>query len=153
MRHRSCHNLCLVLCLVIAIIILVGCDAVGGDNSEGSSKTGAIICEVFYRAGSGDALSPAPAILFQSGSDQQYLIFDDMTFNAGFQDDEFEGRALYIAITGVDESEEISRQLYQFDAGNPPENQFIGGHGFTGLQYVFSPGSTGKIFEYFCHIE
>jgi len=148
MRHR----MGLVFFLTLFFIPLVGCNTVGGGSSGDISKASTIICEVFYRAGPGDAMSPAPAIKFQSGSDQQYLVFDDMTFNAGFQDDEYEGRALYIAITGLDETDEISRQLYQFDAEDPPENQFIGGHGFTGLQYVFSPGSTGEI-QHFCSVE
>lgn len=148
MRHR----IYLVLFLFFAILPLVGCNVGEGGSGGGASTASAIHCEVFYRAGPGDALSPAPVITFQGGSDQKYLAFDDMTFNARFQDDEFEGRALYIAITGSDEVTEISRQLYQFDAENPPENQFIGGHGFTGLQYVFSPSSLGEM-QYFCSIE
>jgi hypothetical protein len=145
-------RICFVFFIVCAIFPLAGCNFSEGGNSGESPKAITIICEVFYRADPGEALSPAPVIKFPGGSDQKYLVFDDLTFNARVQDDEFEGRALYIAITGVDETKEISRQLYQFNAENPPENQFIGGHGFTGLQYLFSPFSSGEI-QYFCHIE
>jgi len=74
-----------------------------------------------------------------------------MGFQARFQDDQFEGRALSIAVTNLETGAEISRQLYQFDPQNPPENQFIGGHGFTGLHYVYHPGSEAEM-QYFCSV-
>jgi hypothetical protein len=133
-------------------MVLAGCSLGGSGVDLRSSKEFGITCEVFYRPDSGASLSPAPVIMFKSGSDHKYLVFDDMTFIARFQDDQFEGRALFIKVTGVDESLEFSRQMYQFDRENPPENQFIGNHGFTGLIYVFNPQTSSEM-QYYCNIQ
>ena len=74
-----------------------------------------------------------------------------MAFEAFYQDDEFEGRALSIVVVDLETGQEILRQLYQFDPQNPVENMFIGGHGFTGLNYVFHPGSNAEM-QYFCSV-
>ena len=75
-----------------------------------------------------------------------------MVFEAHFQDDEYEGRALSIAVIDLDKGSDISRQLYQFDRQNPVENQFVGGHGFTGLNYTFQPGTTAEM-QFFCSVQ
>jgi hypothetical protein len=137
---------------VLLVLMLAGCSMSGDGVDLRSSKEYGVTCEVFYRPAAGQALSPAPVIMFKSGSDHKYLVFDDMTFNARFQDDQYEGRALFLNVTGVHQSEEFSRQMYQFDGQNPPENQFIGGHGFTGLIYVFNPKTSSEM-QYFCNIE
>jgi hypothetical protein len=51
----------------------------------------------------------------------------------------------------LDTGAEISRQLFQFDPQNPLENQFIGGHGFTGLNYLFHPDSAAEM-QFFCGV-
>jgi hypothetical protein len=44
---------------------------------------------------------------------------------------------------------ELARGLYQLDPVGGLDDQFIGGHGFTGLAYVFHPDSGAEI-QYFC---
>jgi hypothetical protein len=92
-----------------------------------------INCTVFYRASAVDAFEE----------------FDDMSFNASFIDDGFEGRALATWIVNLESGEEIGRQLNQMDRENNLVNQFIGGHGFTGLLYFYHPTSPGEL-QYFC---
>ena len=77
---------------------------------------------------------------------------DELLFEAWFQDDEYEGRALSIVVVNIETDAEIIRQLYQFDSQNPVKNQFMGGHGFTGLNYVFKPKATDEI-QYYCSVE
>lgn len=138
------------LLIFILAVLLTACSGEG--NGIKINKEFTITCEVYYRHNQGDPLTPAPVLTFSEGSAQKYLVFDDMTFNARFQEDEYEGHALYVTITGIEETDEYSRQLYQFDSQNPPENQFVGGHGFTGLNYVYHPDSHSEM-QYYCLID
>jgi len=65
--------------------------------------------------------------------------------------DEFEGQSLSIAISNMQNQQELSRSLYQIDQAKGLANQFIGGHGFTGLIYVFHPSSDAEL-QYFCEV-
>jgi hypothetical protein len=135
---------------ILFIILIFGCSPFEPGESTTSGET--ITCEFFYRSSAGSSLEPALEITFQQGSEQKEHQFEDMAFHARFQDYQFEGRALSIAVTNLETGAEISRQLYQFDPQNPLENQFIGGHGFTGLQYVYHPDSEAEM-QYFCSVE
>ena len=137
---------------LIISIALVGCSTSNITAEAPSPVSRTIVCEVFYRSTSGQSLEPAPLISFSEGSDKETLTFDTMVFDAQFQDDEYEGRALSIAVTDLDTGSDITRQLYQFDQQNPVENQFVGGHGFTGLNYVFQPDSPAEM-QFFCSIQ
>jgi hypothetical protein len=117
-----------------------------------STTTDQIVCEVNYRKGGEQSFEPAPLIQFAGGTEMQSHAFDELLFEAWFQDDEFEGRALSVVVVNLENDQELIRQLYQFDAQNPVENQFVGGHGFTGLNYVFKPKATDEI-QYFCSIK
>jgi hypothetical protein len=97
-------------------------------------------------------LEPAPLITFAGGNDQKVHEFETMAFEARFQDDPHEGRALSIVITELESGDELTRQLFQFDHQNPVENQFIGGHGFTGLNYIFETDSTAEM-QFFCGLK
>jgi hypothetical protein len=39
--------------------------------------------------------------------------------------------------------------LYQLPLDSGPQNQFVGGHGFTGLNYSYAPGSTAEL-QFWC---
>jgi hypothetical protein len=138
-----------IIIIILTSITIASCGSTPTVSAPSTSGNHAIVCEVFYRGISGGPLETAPEIRFSNGNDQHTHTFDQLTFSAIYQDDEFEGRALSIVITNSDGGTEISRQLYQFDPQNPVENQFIGGHGFTGLNYVFLPESAAEI-QYFC---
>ena len=43
----------------------------------------------------------------------------------------------------------LSRTLYQLSRQQPLQNQFDGGHGFTGLVYVRAPTSAAEL-QYWC---
>ena len=137
---------------LIIIISFVGCSTSNITVEAPPQGSRTIVCEVFYRSTSGQSLQSAPPISFSEGSDSETLTFDTMVFEARFQDDEYEGRALSIAVTDLDTGNDITRQLYQFDSQNPVENQFVGGHGFTGLNYVFQPGSSPEM-QFFCRVQ
>ena len=138
--------------ILLAAVFLSGCTSNDAGSGGNSSDSNTIVCEVFYRPTPGGGLEAAPQITFSEGNDQKRQEFEDMSFEARFQDDQFEGRALSIAVTNLNTGAEISRQLYQFDPQNPLENQFVGGHGFTGLNYVFHPDLSAEM-QYFCSVK
>ncbi len=72
-----------------------------------------------------------------------------MEFSAQYLGDQFEGPSLSISVVALDTGDEIVRQLYQIDQQKGLVNQFIGGHGFTGLWSMFTTSSTAEL-QYFC---
>jgi hypothetical protein len=138
--------------LFLITFFIVGCTFTEKNSRVDSSGVIIVICEVFYRPTKSQSLEAAPQIAFTEGDEQMTHEFEDMAVEVRFQDDQFEGRALYIVVTNLDTGSEISRQLYQFGPENPTENQFIGGHGFTGLNYVFHPDSSAEM-QYFCSVK
>ena len=137
---------------LIIILAFAGCST-SNITAEGPSPgSRMIVCEVFYRSTPSQSLQSAPLISFTEGSDSETLTFETMVFEAHFQDDEYEGRALSIAVTDLDTGSNVTRQLYQFDQQNPIENQFVGGHGFTGLNYVFQPDTSAEM-QFFCSVQ
>ena len=138
--------------IYLLIIFIAGCSNSNFITEAPPPGGSTIVCEVFYRSTSGQSLQAAPLISFTKGSDSETLTFDTMVLEAHFQDDQYEGRALSIAVSDLDTGSEITRQLYQFDQQNPVENQFVGGHGFTGLNYVFQPDTPAEM-QFFCSIQ
>ncbi|MFC2082516.1 hypothetical protein ACFLSG_00550 [Candidatus Bipolaricaulota bacterium] len=53
------------------------------------------------------------------------------------------------SVTSLDGGDESVRQLYQMDRGKSPGKQFIGGHGFTDLIYVYHASSAAEL-QHFC---
>ena len=140
------------LTIVLIILGLIsGCTTTETGSGSQTSGASTLVCEVYYRPNAGQSLEAAQPMVFTQGNEQKTHDFENMNFEARFQDDQFEGRALSIAVTNRDTGDDISRQLYQIDPQNPVENQFIGGHGFTGLNYVFHPDSSAEM-QYFCLI-
>jgi hypothetical protein len=136
---------------LISVLLLSGCVASESESGSRSSEQIQITCEVFFRPSVGMPLEASPEISFEEGNERQSADFESLSFEAIFQDDPYEGRALKVNVTTLDQSKTVVSQLYQFDSQNPPVNQFVGGHGFTGLVYVFHPDSSAEM-QYFCNL-
>ena len=134
--------------LIGVTVLLVGCSPSPEEAGGQSIVPVSIDCRVFYRPSVTESLSESAITLTTSG-DHEIIEFDDMEFNAQYWDDQFEGRSLLISVASPDTGDEVVRQLYQMDRGKSLINQFIGGHGFTGLIYVYHPSSTAEL-QYFC---
>ena len=141
----------LIYTRILLLLSVLASSCTAGRNEASSTAGGEIVCEAFYRPTAGQGLEAASPVIFTGGNERQERRFEDMIFEASFQDDEFEGRALSIVVADLTAGQEIARQLYQFDPANPVANQFVGGHGFTGLVYVFHPTFSAEI-QYFCHV-
>jgi hypothetical protein len=133
------------------LVVITGCRPAETTFGDQAADDSTIVCEVFYRQGGEQAFEEAPLITFAGGNDKQSRAFENMVLDAWFQDDEYEGRALTIEVATLDTNRGLAWQLYQFDPQNPVENQFIGEHGFTGLNYVFHPTSAAEV-QYYCSV-
>jgi hypothetical protein len=72
----------------------------------------------------------------------------DLNVSAALFDDELEGRSFSVSI--YDDAGTVGNvALYQFQAGTRPVNEFVGDHGFTGLNWVQDPAS-GENVQYAC---
>ncbi len=138
----SCvRSLIVPLFLTVLAILLASC---GGAEEVPIG----IARHVFYRASPTESPSESTVRLPRDG-DVEHIEFDNLGFNASYMDDEFEAPALVISNTNLDSGDEVARHSNQMDRGKPVINQSIGGHGFTGLMYVYHPSSSGEL-QYFC---
>lgn len=138
-------NLWVWVGLLIILVALAGCSTSAG---QAGSIPDTISCEVYYRLAPGTSLDGSSFDLSTAG-DQETLAFEDMAFAATSISDVGEGQSLSIVVTDATSGAELTRALYQFDPEGGLGDQFVGGHGFTGLAYVFRPASGGEI-QYFC---
>lgn len=138
----------LLIALAISLGLVTSCTSSSPSIGGEASGPLTIECQVFYRTAAGERFDESIVTL---GTDNgaQSLDYDQLAFVAQFYDDAGEGPSLSIATTDRDTGREIARQLCQIDRSKGLANQFIGGHGFTGLQYVFHPTSTAEL-QYFC---
>ncbi|MCP5099733.1 MAG: hypothetical protein GY943_29620 [Chloroflexi bacterium] len=79
--------------------------------------------------------------------------YKDLTIEFRYDDglESFESRSLLVNVTGEGFSDRLSSQLYQLTKTEAPLNQFVGGHGFTGLHYVTHPESGAEL-QYWCEV-
>lgn len=108
----------------------------------------AIECQVFYRPSIPNSLE-GTTITLEEDHARETISFAEMTFQAQYTVDQGEGRSLSILVADAGTGEEIVRHLYQIDSAKGLSNQFVGGHGFTGLAYFYHPTSTAEL-QYFC---
>ena len=131
-----------------AALLLAACSPAPQAARGPAAEFAGIECQVFYRPSMGESFRESTVTLAKGG-DRAVVEQDDLRWDASYWDDEYEGRSLSVAVTGLGTGEELVRQLYQIDREKGLANQFVGGHGFTGLVYVYHPVSTAEM-QYFC---
>ncbi|HEU5066627.1 MAG TPA: hypothetical protein VFT61_00355 [Sphingomicrobium sp.] len=70
-------------------------------------------------------------------------------FRLVYDNDRYEGASLNVYVYSQTTGKLIEQTLFQFDRQQDPVDQFAGGHGFTGLHYVYAPDSTAQL-QYIC---
>lgn len=146
MRHRK-RSIWMGL-LVAVVVLVVACRPLPEGAGAGSAAPASVECQVFYRASMGASFAES-SVTLAAGGDRGVVEHDALRFDAQYRADEYEGHALSISVSDQDSGEELVRQLYQIDRAKGLVNQFVGGHGFTGLIYVYHPGSPAEM-QYFC---
>ena len=134
--------------IVLLIILLSACGGAGAT----APKAERISCTVAYRATVEQGIEQEETISFNEKDSEQSIAFADMVFHAvysaGGADNE---RNLRIWVTDATDTVTQSA-LYQLPVNSGPQNQFIGGHGFTGLNYSYAPDSPAEL-QFWCEVE
>jgi hypothetical protein len=133
----------LVLTLFVAVLASMG--ASGQDDQAPSS----VACHAQYRPDAESLAGARDASVTVERADElaprpERLEFATLTLEVTFHGDAPEGRNVTIMVATRD-GEPLVRNLYQFTSGTELTKEFAGGHGFTGLQYVFHDGSSLQV--------
>lgn len=73
-------------------------------------------------------------------------------FRVLYSDDRYDGRTVVAYVYSASTGKLIAETLFQFDRQQAVANQFRGGHGFTGLHYVYAPDSDSEL-QYICSFD
>ena len=137
--------------ILLLLVLAAGCSSSSTPVDEGPAIEGSVNCQVYYRDSAGNPLSEAPTMPLSTSGDLEFVQFENMEFRVQFFADQTEGQSLSITITNLDSRTELNRYLYQLDQSKGLVNQFVGGHGFTGLNYVFHPNGESEM-QFFCAV-
>ena len=134
--------------LLVGSLVLTAC----GDNPSAGADTPtefSITCRAFARPDVETSTMQARTIKLGPQAGNRSATLGDFRFRAQFVSDEFEGKALDVFVYPKGDQDPIAQGKYQFDDIDPPSNQFVGDHGFTGLIYVMHPQTEAEL-QYFC---
>jgi Asp/Glu/hydantoin racemase len=131
------------------VALVIGCSPSPVVTRGQAVAPTSIECQVFYRSSLAEAPSDGRTIRLTTNNAREVIEFENLVLSAQALDDQFEGRSLVLSVTATDTGDQVMRQLYQIDGEKGLSNQFQGGHGFTGLGYVYHPTSPAEL-QYFC---
>ncbi len=133
--------------LLLLGLFLAACQSA---SEAGPARASSITCHTAYRLSVSVPIEREEAITIADEDSQQAIRFTDLSFHADYSDGASDNeRALRLWVTEPGQTDPLISQLYQLPAARGPQNQFIGGHGFTGLNYVYHP-TTGAELQYWC---
>ena len=136
--------------LILAILGLVAGCTNGSSPGEVPAKTGKIVCHAAYRASVTVLIEREETITFTDSDARQSISFADLDWHAQYGTGELDGeRALRLWVTAAEQPDTLISQLYQLPLESGPQNQFLGGHGFTGLNYAYHPASPAEL-QFWC---
>ena len=144
------------------VLLMTACSGSGSETAVSPPpKADEIVCTVAYRSDVTQGIEREETLRFNDVDDEQSVAFAEMVFNAAYRTGAADNeRNLRLWVTdalaslGTDEGETAvyHSTLYQFEPQSGPQNQFVGGHGFTGLSYSYMPGSAAEL-QYWCAVE
>jgi len=137
--------------LIVVVVMLAGCapPPTVETNNEASLPE-RIECQVYYRGEPGEQLD-GKTITLDKGGPGGGAKWDELIFNAVYSGDQYEGWTVVVSVSKPANGEQVARQLYQIDRAKGLRNQFVGGHGFTGLVYLYPLDSQAEM-QYFCTV-
>lgn len=131
------------------VLVLAACG--NGGETAVPPKAQQIICTAAYRSSVEVGIEREETLTFTDGDAEQSAAFADMVFHAAYSAGEADNeRNLRVWVTGAGEDTAVSHStLYQLPLDSGPQNQFVGGHGFTGLNYSYHP-TSGAEMQFWC---
>lgn len=134
--------------IVLLIVFMLAACGDASDNEVVKADT--IVCTAAYRSSVSSPIVGEESLTFEEADAEQSLTFSDLVFHAAYDMGEGDNeRSLRTWVTAIDESITYNSQLYQLPLDSGPANQFIGGHGFTGLNYTYHPTSAAEL-QFWC---
>ncbi len=134
--------------LVLLIVLLSAC----GRAETAAPKAETISCTAAYRTTVEQGIEREETISFRDTDAEQSIVFTDMVFHAAYSAGEADNeRNLRVWVTDVSETAVYQSTLYQLPINSGPQDQFVGGHGFTGLNYSYQPDSGAEL-QFWCEV-
>lgn len=146
--------------MLILILIQGGISSysVAGDNNSGTSTIGmnvtdpeSIHCQFFYRSSERKSHELKQGVTLKKNTPVK-IKQGEFRITASYMDYEGDSPGLIITVKHATTGKKLSHTLYQFESLSNLRNEFSGGHGFTGLHYIYAPNSEAEL-QYFCTIE
>jgi hypothetical protein len=136
------------------LVFAAGC----GESALAAEPSGpaAVGCKLFWRASNtvGPSDSPTdPKFQFQERAirvgrgEQASASLADIALDVHYLSDAFEGSS--VSVRAAFDGKALVSWLFQLSTSSPPKNQFVGGHGFTGLVYLTHPTKEGD-YQFMC---
>jgi hypothetical protein len=133
--------------LSLVLVLLAACAATSEQATPARAE--AITCNVAYRGNAGGPIEREEMVTLADENGEGSFAFGELEFrafySAGIPDNE---RTLRVTVAPPGREASISTHLYQLQVDSGPVNQFVGGHGFTGLNYVYS--ENGAEVQFWC---
>ena len=135
-----------LLALTLALFPVVAC-------SDGDGRASAILCSTAYRASVTEPLTQSEHLRIEDEDSVDSMAYVQLELHARYSTGRTDNeRALRLWVTPSGEDGEIVSQLFQLPPDSGPTNQFVGGHGFTGLNYAYDSASGAEL-QYWCEAE
>ena len=134
------------LIFLILILLMAACAA----DPAAVPRANNITCQTAYRSSSSVPIEREESVTFGDNDSAESVRFTDLTFHAQYSSGQMKNeRALRLWVTESGEDSELLSQIYQLAQDAGPQNQFSGGHGFTGLNYAYHPRSGAEL-QFWC---
>jgi hypothetical protein len=132
-----------MLAVPLAMVLAAGC-------ASGGERAGAVVCSTAYRVSASDSLTGTDTLRLPDEDSSGSIPYIYLEFHAAYTDGRADGeRALRVWVTPTGTDDAIVTHLYQLPSEEGPIDQFVGGHGFTGLNYAYDPVSGAEL-QYWC---
>jgi hypothetical protein len=138
--------------LLLVLVSMLGCRFGAETAGEQGAAPLDIECQTFYRPSVEQEPGNGTAIRVGSRDDSGRADYTDMVFDVQLNKDPGEGASLVLTGTAGGSGSLILRELYQIDQAQGLQNQFVGGHGFTGLVYAYHPTLPAEL-QFFCSVQ
>ena len=135
------------ICVAVALALgLAGC-------SDEDGRATSISCSTAYRVSQTEPLTEVDHLRFDDEDSSQSMPYIYLELHGQYTAEAADNeRALRLWVTPTGEEDVIVSHLFQLPDDSGPENQFEGGHGFTGLNYAYDPVSGAEL-QYWCEAE
>jgi hypothetical protein len=134
--------------LGIIAVLLVFVSSACSDETQGRAAT--MVCNTAYRVSTAETLTEPDQLRFEDEDSTQSMPYIYLELHAQYSTGRGDGeRSLRLWVTPTAADNILVSHLFQLPDDTGPENQFLGDHGFTGLNFAYDPVSGAEL-QYWC---